>query len=90
MLTLLDCVDMCDLGSDIVDAIARHERVPVIVAAELGSCLACCNPGLAVIHRFILDDLEDAAARGDRRDLARYRRALSAFRSAHPGMPPLD
>lgn len=89
MLTLLDCVDMCELDPDIVEAIARHEHVPAIVAAELGSCLAGCNPGLAVIHQFILDDLADAAARGDRRGQARFARALSAFRRAHPGMPAL-
>jgi hypothetical protein len=87
MLTLQDCLDMCDLNPEIVEAIAEHERLPAILAAELGNCLACSNGGLAVIHQFILDDMADAKGRGDGNHLAQLQRALSTFRHAHPGMP---
>lgn len=90
MLTLQDCVGMCDLGPEVVEAIAQHEGVPPIVAAELGSCLACSNGGLAVIHRFILDSLSQAAHRGDGTRLARLEAALDDFRRHHPGMPALS
>lgn len=89
MLTLQDCLDMCDLGPDVVDAIADHEGLPAILAAELGSCLACSNGGLAVIHRFILDDIACALERGDRVRLASLEVALHDFRRDHPGMPAL-
>ena len=39
MLTLKDCIAFCDLTEDEVKAIAEHERVPEIVAIELGQCL---------------------------------------------------
>lgn len=87
MLTLQDCLDMCDLSPEIVDAIAEHESLPPILAAELGNCLACSNGGLAVIHQFILDDMVDAIGRGDGRHLACLERTLRGFRRAHPGMP---
>jgi hypothetical protein len=87
MLTLQDCLDMCDLTPEIVEAIAEHERLPPILATELGNCLACSNGGLAVIHQFILEELAEASERGDRRQLARLRHTLSDFRHAHPGMP---
>lgn len=87
MLTLQDCLDMCDLTPEIVEAIAEHEKVPQIVAAELGNCLASSNGGLAVIHQFILDDITDAKGRGDQRHLARLEHTLDDFRHCHPGMP---
>lgn len=87
MLTLQDCLDMCDLTPEIIDAIAEHERLPAILAAELGNCLACSNGGLAVIHQFILDDMAEATGRGDHRHLARLEHTLTDFRHSHPGMP---
>lgn len=90
MLTLQDCVDMCELGPEVVEAIAEHEGLPSILAAELGSCLACSNGGLAVIHRFILDDIAVAMHRGDRARLAHLETALTDFRRCHPGMPALS
>lgn len=86
MLTLQDCLDMCDLSPEVVDAIAEHEHLPCILAAQLGECLACSASGRALIHSFILDGLADSMRRGDRRRLARFERALKAFRSAHPGI----
>lgn len=90
MLTLQDCLDMCELGPEVVEAIAEHEGLPAILAAELGNCLACSNGGLAVVHRFILDDIAGALQRGDRTRLASLEAALSDFRRRHPGVPALS
>lgn len=89
MLTLRDCLDMCDLGPAVVDAVAEHEGLPPILAAELADCLAGSNGGLAVIHRFILDGIALAIERGNRARLSSLERALGDFRRAHPGMPAL-
>lgn len=89
MLTLQDCLDMCDLSEEVVDAIAEHEKLPCILAAELGSCLACSPSGQAVIHRYLLDAIGDARRRGDLARLSRFQLALAQFRKAHPGVPAL-
>lgn len=90
MLTLQDCLDMCDMDPDIVEAVAQHERLPSIVAAQLCESLACSNSGLAVIHRMILDDMDAATHRCDSRRLARLQQALVTFRRCHPGTPALS
>lgn len=90
MLTLQDCLDMCDLTPEIIDAIAEHERLPCILAAELGDCLCCSVGGRAVIHRFILDCLADATKRGDSARLQRMKTALEDFHRRHPGVAPLS
>lgn len=39
MLSLEDCLGLCDLSEDEVLAIAEHERIPEIAAVELGNYL---------------------------------------------------
>ena len=39
MLTLQECIDLSGLEVEVIEAIARHERIPEIVAAELGNHL---------------------------------------------------
>lgn len=85
MLTLQDCLDMCGLPPEVVDAIAEHERLPYILAAELGECLCASPSGRALIHRFILDGMADAMRRHDNRRLARMEAALTRFRADHRG-----
>ncbi len=40
MLRLEDCLALCDLSEDEVLAIAEHEHIPEMAAAELGNSLA--------------------------------------------------
>ncbi len=48
MFSLEDCIGLCGLTEEEVRAIAEHERIPEIAAAELGSYLvlgsARCAP----------------------------------------------
>ncbi|MCU7817034.1 MAG: hypothetical protein KZQ81_18015 [Candidatus Thiodiazotropha sp. (ex Rostrolucina anterorostrata)] len=53
MLTYEDCVGMCDLTDEEVDAIAEHEHIPNIVAAELGNYLIHEESGILMIRRII-------------------------------------
>lgn len=41
MLTLQECLDFCELSEEQICAIAEHEHVPEIIAAELAN--ACCT-----------------------------------------------
>ena len=40
MLSLQDCLALCELTEDEVRAIAQHEHIPEIAAAEMGNYLA--------------------------------------------------
>jgi hypothetical protein len=85
MLTLQDCLDMCDLAPEVVDAIAEHAHLPCILAAEMGERLCGTAGGRAMIHRFILDGLIDALRRNDLSRMTRFEAALEQFRRQHPG-----
>ena len=84
MLCLDDCLDFCELESDEVDAIAEHEHVPVIVAAEIGSELLKSDLGVVQLHTMILEDIEIALAHGRTEHAQELAMTYRHFQNAHP------
>lgn len=84
MLTLQDCIALSDLTEDEVAAIAEHEHIPDIVAAELGNYLCHTPAGERAVRRIILDDIETARARGDLKHAFALRMVLRHFIRTHP------
>lgn len=84
MLNLEDCLGLCDLSEEEVLAIAQHERIPEIAAAELGNYLVHTPDGEICIRGMIRDDIAAAARSGDRdRELA-LKLVLRNFIVGHP------
>lgn len=84
MLTREDCLALCDLDEDVVEAIAEHEHIPEIIAAELGSYLVHTPGGGVRIRRIILDDIDTAMAACDLKRVLRLKLALRHFAKDHP------
>jgi hypothetical protein len=66
VLCLEDCLALCDLTEEEVLAIAHHEHIPEIAAAEFGNYLTRTPEGEFYIKAMIRDDIAAASARGDR------------------------
>ena len=84
MLTYEDVVGLCKLTDEEVRAIADHEHIPDIVAAELGHYLVETEDGAKKIRRMIVDDMADASRRGDKDALLKYKAVLLHFIETHP------
>jgi hypothetical protein len=84
MLTLADCVAFCGLNEDEIDAIAEHEKVPEIVAAEIGAELLKTPKGIFEIKGFILDNLEKAKLSGQVAKAKHLDRVYARFHAAYP------
>lgn len=84
MLTIDECLDMSGLTNAEIDAIAEHEHVPEIVAAEIGSHLLGSRDGLRTLYRFINDDIRLAREHGDSQRAAYYGQVLDQFVRMHP------
>lgn len=84
MLTLQDCIDLCELSADEIKAIAQHEHVPEIIAVEIGEYLIHCENGIPHIRRIIVDDIEEAQSQGKEEEVERLRSVLKHFIAAHP------
>ena len=84
MLTFEDCVSLSGLTREEIEAIAEHEHIPVIIAAELANYLCRNEAGECCIRRYILDDIAAAEARGDGAHAALLKSVLSHFLKNHP------
>jgi hypothetical protein len=84
MLTLDDCIALCDLTEEEIEAIMEHEHVPEIVAVEMAQYLVHCPDGGRCLKRIILDDIEAAEARGDEAHAWKLRMVLRHFIRSHP------
>jgi hypothetical protein len=66
MLSLEDCIALSGLTEAEILAIAEHEHIPEIAAAELGNYLSRSADGQLTIKSMIRDDIQAAEARGER------------------------
>jgi hypothetical protein len=66
MLSLEDCIALSGLTEAEILAIAEHEHIPEIAAAELGNYLSRSPDGQLTIKSMIRDDIQAAEARGER------------------------
>lgn len=83
MLTYEECLDMCDLSDDEIEAIAEHEHVEPMIAVALGKYMVEHNAG-DQIKQYILDDIEVARNQGNTEKMALLTRTLCHFVTTHP------
>ena len=84
MLSLTDCIDLSELSEREIAAIAEHENVPTIVAAELGCKLLHTPGGRSTLKHYFADNLERARARHHDKKATELALLLSGFDRAHP------
>lgn len=84
MLTYEDCVGMSGLLKEEIEAIAEHEHIPAIVAAELANYLCRTDAGECCIKGYILDDIAAAEARADTQHALLLKAVLLHFINTHP------
>jgi hypothetical protein len=79
MLTLEDCIALSELTEGEIDAIAEHEHIPEIVAAELGAYLIHLSAGRQIILEMLHDDIGAAQTRNDHAHSAKLKLILARF-----------
>jgi hypothetical protein len=85
MVTFDDCLALCELTEDEVDAIAEHENLTQTAALEMGSYLIEGPDGELRIQHIILDQIAAARSRGNLAHAARLKQTLRQFIERHPG-----
>lgn len=84
MLDIDSCIALCGLTREEVEAIAEHEHVPDIVAAEIGTYLVCNEEGVQRIRAMIVDDIAEAQRHGNHKHAAVLKLTLKHFCEHHP------
>jgi hypothetical protein len=84
VISLEDCLGLCDLTRDEVDALAEHEHIPEIAAAALGQYLLNQPNGCETIRDMIAEDIRWASGRGDGNHAQELTLTLQHFVASHP------
>jgi hypothetical protein len=79
MLTVQECVDMSELSNEAIRAIAEHEHIREVVAAELGQEMLKAPGGIAKIQRILEENLELAVQAGEQDTINDRKRMLELF-----------
>ena len=88
MLDIESCIALSGLTEEEIEAIAEHERVPEMLAVELGGYLVQLPDGQKRIRRIIADDIAAARERGDHARVARLKLVLRHFLEHHAAQQP--
>jgi hypothetical protein len=84
MLSIEDCIALSSLTEEEVAAIAEHEHLPMVVAAELGNYLVQTPAGSRYIKSMIRDDIAAAHARSNLVHELALKLVLRHYLSCHP------
>jgi hypothetical protein len=85
MITMRDCYGLCDAVPEVVAAIASHEHLPDILAAEKAYAILGQPWGAPAVRQMILDEYCRAGARGDVPAAEALARLYREARALHPG-----
>ncbi len=88
MLTYEDCLEMCELTQEEIDAVAEHEHLHRIQAIATANYLVHTDGGERMIRRMIIDDIRHAQKAGNCDHEADLKRVLALFISTHPRHTP--
>lgn len=90
MITIEDCIGLCGLTREEVEAIAEHEHIPEAAATAMGTYLVHLQQGPEIIRDMIRDDIRLAMEHGHRQHAANLLGTLRAFVAMHPLDEPPD
>lgn len=88
MISLEDCIALCGLDQDEVDAICEHEHIGEIPAAAMASYLLHQKHGADRIRTMIVEDIHAALDRDDVKHAAELVAVLRHFLRDHPEAGP--
>jgi hypothetical protein len=84
MLTLNDCIGFTGLTEEQLEAIAKHEHLPMILAAEMVEDEVDSRAGCHHIETMIAEEVVFETEHGHPERAERYRHGLEEFLKAHP------
>lgn len=84
MINANDILDMTCLTRDEISAIAEHEHISDVEAAELGEYMMHIHHGAQAVQSMICDDIREALHKDDVSHARALYKALGHFMADHP------
>ncbi len=84
MLSMQDVLDYCDLDQGEIDAVAEHEHLPTMLAAELGESLLSTPQGVFRLHAMIIENMQEALEAGHFEHVKELAQTYEHLQRSHP------
>ncbi len=84
MLSMQDVLDYCDLDRGEIDAVAEHEHLPTMLAAELGESLLSTPQGVFRLHAMIIENMQEALEAGHFEHVKELAQTYEHLQRSHP------
>ena len=85
MITLEDCIALCGLSREELDAIAEHEHLPESAATAFAAwMMGHSETGIPMIREMLRDDIRTAITAGNHAHAAELIAALRHFMAVNP------
>jgi len=84
MLSIQDVIDYCDLERGEIEAVAEHEHIPVVVAAEMSDELLSTPEGVVRLHSMIVENMEHALEAGEYQHVKDLAETYEHLQRTHP------
>lgn len=84
MLAMQDLLDYCDLDAGEIEAIAEHEHIPLVIAAEMGESLLSSPEGVWRLHTMIAENMEHAVKLGRFQRVKELENTYQHLQRTHP------
>ena len=86
MLTFEDCVELSELPEDVIEAIAWHEHIPMMIALEMGAKMMSTSWGQKCVRQYIQDDINHCRCTGDNEHTRYFEQVLEHYEKIYPGL----
>ena len=84
MLSMQDVLDYCDLDRGEIDAVAEHEHLPTMLAAELGESLLSTPQGVFRLHAMIIENMQEVLEAGHFEHVKELAQTYEHLQRSHP------
>ena len=84
MLSMQDVLDYCDLDRGEIEAVAEHEHIPTMLAAELSESLLCSPDGVCRLHSMIIENMQQALDAGRYEHVQDLAKTYQHLQRTHP------
>lgn len=84
MLTLQDCIGFSGLTPEQLEAVADHEHLDMIIAAEWAETMLDKPNGADIVEHVLSDEVDYCETHGNRSRHDRYQACLDEFHKQHP------
>ncbi len=84
MLSIQDVLDYCDLDPGEIAAVAEHEHLPTMLAAELSEMLLSTPDGVFQLHSMIIENMQQALEAGRYEHVQELAKTYEHLQRTHP------